>query len=656
MNSRLKSSGHIRQVAGFCTGFLLIVLLAWIIALKNWTRWDYQVLDFFYRQAVKNGLGPKPSPRIVYLTISDRTYKSFGKNILDRSDLARVNDILADRGAEAVVYDIIFARPTNPEADADLARSLFQSGVAYLPIGLAFADKPRHFKWEQGNGYTVFKEKFLKKPGETGNADPFYATHALMQEDGLAASARNSGHISAYCDPDGVFRHELMLIRVDDHYFPALSLAVFLDSVKVPFASIMVEWGKNIIIPKVKGCLLDKEVRIPIDERGRTFIPFPDIWGKGFQMMEAHKLPEFYGDENLRGNLTEFFEGNLVLVTDIAVGASDLGSTPLESDAPLVSIHASLLNGMLTGTFYAKWQTGQIMAALGLTALLFFIVALFRSAWPLSLAGMAVMVGFPALTWFLFIRFTLFPVASVMFSVLLMYFFLVIFLKTVAFRERAFIKGAFAKYLPAEVIDRLLDEPERLKLGGEEQTLTILFSDIINFTAIAEKLAARELVRLLNEYMTEMTTIILECGGIIDKYQGDAIMAEFGAPLPIQGHADRAVTAGLKMQRRLDELQQAWAREDLPQLCCRIGINTGSVIMGNMGSKQVFDYTVIGDAVNLASRLEGANKNYGTFLMISEFTLANLTPGRFKTRYLDDIIVKGKSQSVKVYEVIGEVE
>jgi adenylate cyclase len=643
-------------MAAFCAGLLLVVLLFWITFLKDWNRWDYQVLDIFYRQAVKNGLGPELSPRIVYLTISDRTYKSFGKNILDRHDIARVNDILADTGAEAAVYDIIFARPTNPQADAALARSFFESRIAYLPIGLAFDGQPRHFRWEDGQAYAIFKERFLNKPKETGTAHPFYATHALMQEDGLASSARNSGHISAYCDPDGVFRHELMLIKVDEHYFPALSLAVFLDSVAVPFASIVIEWGKHILIPKGTDSRLEKDVRIPIDERGRALIPFANEWGKGQSMMEAHKLTEFYGDENMRGNLTEFFEGNFVLVADIAVGASDLGPTPLERDAPLVTIHASLLNGMLTETFYSKWQSWQILAVLCLAGLVLFIAALFRSAWPLALAGTTVLVVFPALTWLLFLQFTFFPVVSVTASVFFMYFCLVTFLKTIAVRERAFIQGAFAKYLPAEVIDRLLDEPERLKLGGEEQTLTILFSDIVNFTTIAEQLPPQQLVGLLNAYMTEMTTVILECGGIIDKYQGDAIMAEFGAPLPVPGHADRAVTAGLKMQRRLGELQQDWVREGLPQLCCRIGINTGSVIMGNMGSKQVFDYTVIGDAVNLASRLEGANKNYGTFLMISEFTLASLTPGRFNSRYLDDIIVKGKSRSVKVYEVIDEAE
>lgn len=159
----------------------------------------------------------------------------------------------------------------------------------------------------------------------------------------------------------------------------------------------------------------------------------------------------------------------------------------------------------------------------------------------------------------------------------------------------------------------------------------------------------------MNEYLTEMTDIVLEEGGIIDKYQGDAIMAEFGVPIPMADNADRAVRTGLRMQRRLNELRKRWVQMGLPELRCRIGINTGPMIVGNMGSHQFSDYTVIGDAVNLASRLEGANKRYNTFLMISESTHENLTPGVFKTRLLDVIKVKGKSIAVKVFEVYGEI-
>ncbi len=184
---------------------------------------------------------------------------------------------------------------------------------------------------------------------------------------------------------------------------------------------------------------------------------------------------ELYGDKNLRGNLTDFFEGNFVLITDIAVGASDLGQTPLESDVPLAGIHASLLNGMLTDTFYSKWTIRQITFLVCFAGFLLFLAALPRSTWPLYFTGAAALAGLPALTWIEMTRFILFPVITVMFSVFFIFFGLIIVLKTVAVRERAFIKGAFAKYLPAEVVDRLLEEPERLKLGEKSKRLQFFF-------------------------------------------------------------------------------------------------------------------------------------------------------------------------------------
>ena len=175
-----------------------------------------------------------------------------------------------------------------------------------------------------------------------------------------------------------------------------------------------------------------------------------------------------------------------------------------------------------------------------------------------------------------------------------------------------------------------------------------------NFTTLSERLSPQELVRLLNIYLTEMTAIVLEQGGIIDKYIGDGIMAEYGAPIPVPQHADQAVRTALHMQRRLEELRPNGANKVCPELRCRVGINTGTMVVGNIGSEQVFNYTVIGDAVNLASRLEGANKHYQTLVMISEFTHDCLTPNLFRTRLLDAIRVKGRLQPVKVYEVYGE--
>jgi adenylate cyclase len=221
--------------------------------------------------------------------------------------------------------------------------------------------------------------------------------------------------------------------------------------------------------------------------------------------------------------------------------------------------------------------------------------------------------------------------------------------------EKKMIRGAFSHYVPEKVVSQILENPDKLTLGGEERVVTVMFSDVAGFTSISEKLTPAELVQLLNEYLTSMTDTILEHQGIIDKYEGDAIMAEFGMPVPYDNHPYMACKAALKMQNKLRNLRKKWKDEGKPLITARIGINTGEVIVGNMGSRNVFDYTVMGDHVNLGSRLEGANKFYGTSIMISEFTYGHVKDD-FYTRELDLIRVKGKEKPIKVFELIASAE
>jgi adenylate cyclase len=654
MNSALRNKRLLRILGIACLSLILAVSAILFAFGTVWTEYDFKTLDFFYRKAVSSGHGPKQSPQVLITTISDKAYDYFGKNVLDRTYVADLNDALGRLDVAAVGYDLIFARPSNPEADERLTSSLRNLGSVFLPVGLGYVGSSTAFHWEKRRSYEQFRTRYLRKPQETGKAKPYYATRALMQWDDFAAAALNSGHISSFSDPDGVYRHMIMLLKVDDAYFPTLSLSMFLQYSGVPFEKLIVEWGRRIVIPATGESLLEKDVVIPIDDRGRAFIPFPGEWDHCFKQMESDDLLEKMKDENLRGNLTEMFEGKLVLVGDISVGASDLGQTPLESQAPLLLLHAAVLNGMLTNCFYARWSFGGVLGLIWAAGILLGLAAFLRSSWFLYGTGFAVIAGIVGFAWIQFVHFRLFPVATVGGSAVIILFGLVASIEVVMGRERSFIKNAFSRYAPQELVDILISDPEMLKLGGEERIMTVLFSDLADFTSISERTNPSQLVHLLMEYLTEMTDIIHAHGGIIDKFEGDAIMAEFGAPLPMPDHADRAVRAALRMQERLKELREIWGGKGLPALKCRIGINTGSMIVGNMGSKQVFDYTVLGDSVNLASRLEAANKRYNTHLMISEFTFQSLTPGIFRTRILDAITVKGKSKSVRVFEVYGE--
>lgn len=220
-------------------------------------------------------------------------------------------------------------------------------------------------------------------------------------------------------------------------------------------------------------------------------------------------------------------------------------------------------------------------------------------------------------------------------------------------RVRLSIQEMFAHYVPDQVVRELIASPERLKLGGQRCRLTVLFADLEGFTSISEKLSAEQVVMHLNEYLTAMTEIILSCGGIIDKYEGDLIMAEFGAPVSCPDHAAQACRAALRMQAGLEALRSKWKAEGKPLLHARIGVSTGEVIVGNMGSRHVFDYTAVGDAVNLCARLEEANKRFGTNILISVATQCEL-PATFVTRSLGEVHIRGRSEPAAIFELIGE--
>lgn len=633
----------------------LMVTGFWGLRGSAWTRWDYQILDLFFQKSVRDGRGPEINPRISLITLTEETKGYFGQTILDRTVFADINNNLEKLNIQAAAYDIIFVLKSNATSDTHFKNSLNNLKKVYLPIGLNVDESAPPFKLDERIFFDRIKP-FIGAPMETGTSDPFVGSPYIMQYQPFFEEAHNTGHINIETDADGVYRQFTLLIKADSGYLPALALSIFLDYSGVPLEKVDVHWGEEMRIPALPGSRLKKDVVIPIDHRGRTYIPFVQFWEeeqRNFKQVPIHYFLTLFEDPDARDKLNDFFKDNFVFIGDVSLGSKDIGQTPLEDRVPLMTLQAAILNGLLNNTFYAPWTFTQTLGLVVFIAVLLCLAALPKSSWYLYGCGGILLLALIGWTWHDFIHFRLFPLFSVMSSTLFLFVGFIGGLQVFISREQQFIQSAFAKYVPEKVVKQLMERPELLQKSGEERFLTVLFSDLENFTAISEKMTPTTLVSLLNEYLTDMTNIILEEGGIIDKYHGDAIMAEFGAPLPMDHHEDHAVMAGLKMQSRLAQLRESWAAKGYPQLYNRIGINSGLMVVGNMGSQSVFDYTVIGDSVNLASRLEGANKKYGTYFMISEFTYERLTPGTFRTRILDVIKVMGKSEAVKVYEVYG---
>lgn len=360
--------------------------------------------------------------------------------------------------------------------------------------------------------------------------------------------------------------------------------------------------------------------------------------------------------EETRDRLNEELPGSIAFVGYTGTGTTDFGVTPFDEEYDNVGTHATVLNTLLQGQYLDEtphWISA--VAALVLTVGLYFFI---RNLDP----GPAILVGFVLLTVVFGLSLLLFvtrrlyvsPVAP-LFSVGLTFLIVTIAKFIATAQEKNFIRGAFGRYLSMDVINHLIEDPDKLNLGGEEKYLTAFFTDVKGFSTIAEQLDPQSLVRLLNEYLTEMSNIVLDLGGTIDKYEGDAIISFFGAPVPYEDHPRRACLAAVRMKRVEAELNERFVSDGMAPgpLLTRIGINTGKMVVGNMGTDQKMDYTIMGNAVNLAARLEGVNKQYGTWLLTSEATSNHLN-GEFVTRKLDRVRVVGINEPVRLVEVVEE--
>jgi adenylate cyclase len=358
----------------------------------------------------------------------------------------------------------------------------------------------------------------------------------------------------------------------------------------------------------------------------------------------------------LRAGLRERLAGAFCIIGQTGTGTTDIGVNPFEKEYMNVGTHASVVNTILSGRFLDEvpWWYSAIVGII----IAFLITFITRNVKPLTsiLVGVAgfvlIMAGGTA-----FFIFTGDYLALLSPGLIVFLTFLVLavvnFLLTA--QDRTFIRGAFGHYLSADVINELLTNPEKLRLGGEKKYMTAMFTDVKGFSTISEKLDPTELVHLLNLYLSDMSDIVLDLMGTIDKYEGDAIISFFGAPLEMNDHARRACLAAVRMKRTEAELNKQFLADSLTPapLLTRIGIHTGDMVVGNMGTKRKMDYTMMGSNVNLAARLEGVNKQYGTWILTSEAARSQAGDDIY-TRRLDRVRVVGINEPVRLYEIVDE--
>jgi adenylate cyclase len=544
-------------------------------------------------------------------------------------------------GAKAVVFDILYTEPSvyGVEDDSILAEALKENGHAQLALFLSQETRAAQ-PWED----SVLKKADLTLEDHTGGPVPAYPS-MVPPIRVLAEGAQGFGNVKISPDRDGIYRRVPLVFRHGDRWIPSLGIAAFRHVRQVEKA-----------ILEADAIRLDS-IGIPLDGDGSFLVTY--YAGNEYPRYSAFNVIQSFVARQEGGTPLyppEVFKDKIIFIGFTAPGLYDLKSTPVSSIYPGMAIHATVVANLLQKDFRVRMSRPVVMAFAAAVAALTGITVMLAAGYGQLLLTAILYAG--ALLAFIALAFRQNVWVD---AVLMLLSFGFAFAVTTAFsyategRQKRQIKQAFSHYMSDLLIQDLLKNPEKLRLGGERKVLTVFFSDLAGFTSLSEKLNPEEVVTLLNRYLTAMTDIILSSGGIIDKYEGDAIMAFWGAPLPQEDHAVRACHAAVDNQLRLVSLREEFAQAGLPPVHARIGINTGEMIIGNMGSSQRFDFTVIGDQVNLASRLEGAGKEYGASIIISEETCRQAV-GHIEVRELDLLQVKGREKPVRIFELLGRKE
>ena len=464
----------------------------------------------------------------------------------------------------------------------------------------------------------------------------------------LQTSARSGGFFdNPYVDADGVFRRVPLIQAYDGYLFASLALATtqaHLDAAGIELA-VETEGSKGDSEYYALESINLQRYRIPVDANGAVFVPYRGRQGS-FTYLPAHQI--------LNGTLNpDHLRNKIVLVGASSPGILDLRSTPVQNVYPGVEVHANIISGILDNRIKHKpaWTAGYefvllVVIAISMTLLLPLVSPLSAAAGSLLFTGTIIVGNFFAWNHNLIL-----PLASPLLLIVLIFMLHMTYGFFIESRGKRQLANLFGQYIPPELVDEMSESPEEYSLDGENREMTVLFSDVRGFTTLSEGMDPKQLTQLMNALLTPMTRVIHQHRGTIDKYMGDAIMSFWGAPLANSEHARHALYAAMEMMVELKIMQEEFRQRGWPEVNIGIGLNTGNMNVGNMGSEFRMAYTVLGDAVNLGSRLEGLTKTYGVNIIVSETTRAEVPEYVF--RELDLVRVKGKNEPVAIFEPVG---
>lgn len=611
----------------------------------------------------------KKSNDIVIIDIDESSLTAEGRWPWSRNKIAKlVENLFVDYQISMLGFDIVFAEPDSSSGLPileNLANTTFKSSQEFA-VGLAglretlnydkiFAESIARYPIVLGiyfNSTDVDAQKIGVLPEPLMTAEELKSSKDyVLKATGFGSnlkifteSALGAGHFSQQPDPDGVVRRQPMLINYQGNIYPSLSLEMIRrimgsGEVQPLFASSGGGYDS------LEGLVIEG-LNIPIDFEGKTLIPFRGGPGN-FDYVSATDILNKNADVSLLKN-------KLVIVGTTAPGLFDMRATPVSETYPGVEIHASLISGLLNqrGLKQPEYVLGYEMIVLVIAGFVMTIAGALLSPFHASLFGILLIANIIGLSHLGWSNGTVLPVASGILMVVAIFMLNMSYGYFVESRGKKLITGLFGQYVPPELVDEMAEAPNKYTQKAESKELTVLFSDVRDFTSISESLTPGDLSDLMNEYLTPMTKMIHQSRGTIDKYMGDAIMAFWGAPLGDDRHVKNALVAAKEMVLILKDINKIFEDKGWPKIQIGIGIHTGEMSVGNMGSTFRMAYTVLGDNVNLTSRLEALTKQYGVTCMVSEDIVKRDQENYF--REIDRVRVKGKENPVSIFELMDE--
>ncbi len=581
------------------------------------------------RFILRNSLGLEPefSDKVVIVAIDERSINEIGRWPWDRKV---IGDLLKSlKEAKVISVDIVFSEPSDKESDEYLAKVIRENGNVILSFFFRSSDEGKENLYILDNAF--FEYEIKSRPVKIPSMPSVEGNIPL-----LSLSSAGEGFINIESDEDGFYRKYPIAYTYKGYLFLPLALQTF-------------------------RLFSNEEIRLILSRKGvEKFL----ISSYEIPVYEGRFLKiNFYNPEDvnvisavdiLKGKFEEeFFRDKAVFVGVTETGIYDVRPTPVEPFLPGVFIHAFVFSNLVERHFI---KTNSLFEVL----YLFILFMLINLIFLIKTFSKRLLLYFLLIILSALINFSLFSFLSI--DINFSYGFLLILLTGLSVesfrviteeRKVKKLKEAFSSYVSPEILNIIIKNPEKLKLGGERKEITVLFMDIRNFTELSEKKNPEELVKLLNSLFDPLTEIVLSKGGMLDKYIGDAIMAVFNAPVDLKDHPERACSCALEMLRVIKKLNKKFLKEFNVEVEAGIGINTGVAVIGNMGSKRRFDYTAIGSTVNLASRLEELNKVYNTNILVSENTKKKVE-GKFLFRKIDRVRIKGIAREVEIYELLED--